>query len=213
MTNKVFGSFRQARPTGDPYKPLIVDLQSLDVAPGGHWAIRCENGSHWTPRREFCKSTTRNSADNFNCEFGHRQDWRDSKTGIVAEDIELIENPSQLFSRTWYHISKTDDLSIDDQRFFHVGTKEAAHHRAWAHSGGRVTHLYELNLVPGSEVYERVLVEACPGLDQEIQFGLNVGDQPIIRYINSQEAPGSVSLILQKNHVLEESLKLVEPCT
>lgn len=203
----ITGDFHYAYGWGD--KSTIQTTNSLDVAPSGKWGIRCGQGKHWTERKPVDVALDVFSRDMFHCPEGHGIERLDAGLAILPEDATLATDPNAVFGRDWWHVSRSDALTIDPKGFFHVGSEEAARQRAVTFSPVYDHFLYRVSFDPAAVVDPRVLLEFSPNQTLEDSFAMSVDASPdVTRYVNVREAPGSVSLILRPSAVV--SLELVE---
>lgn len=187
----------------------LVEVNQLDVAPDGYWGVRCGEGNHWVARTPVDPSTQTFHRDNFNCPSGHRRDNRNSGLAVLREDVPLLEDSNYLFARKWYHASRDKNLQLDGSKLIHLGSREASLHVVIRHQHSNPFYLHEVSLDPQASVSKKLILEFAPGETIEKTHGIRASSlKEVTRYVNVQEAPGSVSLLATTGSI--DNMKLIE---
>nr|WP_176705817.1 hypothetical protein [Arthrobacter sp.]AXV46405.1 hypothetical protein pA40H2_p49 [Arthrobacter sp.] len=187
MTIKnVSGKFLTRSANRFPDMAPAESIPSIKVGAEGYWGIKCVKG-HCVPRNMQIP----------NCV---QEDRLGQELYILPEDIALINHPAQNLGRRWFHISKTPWSVPNPDSFTHVGSFEAAKIRGLSlnHPNGSNLYLHEFRLHPESSIAEEIYLES-DGFSVEALYELKISDpqtSSIYRYVNREEAPGSISLVV-----------------
>lgn len=121
---------------------------------------------------------------------------------VKEEDRELIENKKAVKNRFWYHSTTKEgwaELMKSEGVPVHLGNEQASFERAVDNnasgSSSSEYYLYKVKLKAFSSVADNV----CPDLNNEWSDTVkdlkgNLGGKDFVRYVNSYEDAGSVSL-------------------
>lgn len=121
---------------------------------------------------------------------------------VKEEDRELIENKKAVKSRYWYHSTTKEgwaELMKSEGVPVHLGNEQASFERAVdnnaAGSSSSEYYLYKVKL----KTFSRVADNVCPDLNNEWSESMEdlkgkIGNKDFVRYVNSYEDGGSVSL-------------------
>ena len=110
---------------------------------------------------------------------------------VLEEDLPILQGPKEdLSKRYWFHSSELSTLDIGHYDF-HVGTIRAALYRRTSIEGCKYLtrfrgYVHVLQLNPEAQVHDAILKD--DGMPES-------GGKGVVRYINTYEAPGSVSLV------------------
>lgn len=182
------GNFLTRRANGFPNNmaPAQV-IPSIGVGIDDYWGIKCVEG-HWVPRNQEIP----------NCPENHRLA---EELFILPEDIELITQPARTLERSWFHVSDRPWTNPDLTKFSHIGPREAALMRGRNPllKDAEVLYLHEFELDRNATVADEIFLES-DGFRVELLYELEISDpdtSSIYRYVNREEAPGLVSLVVK----------------
>lgn len=137
-----------------------------------------------------------------------------TEVGLIAEDVALIEDPSSVTARTWWHASLDPALAFWSGTL-HLGSERAAKDRARtsmaiARSDGtsREFFFYRINLVSEARVAGDVMIE--DGFSDHRFAKSLLSDSDVVRYVNLTEAPGAVSIFVTPSAVAGLELAYTE---
>ncbi len=173
-------------------------VQRVDVAPNGWAAERCENG-HFMP-----DSYPSEHRDWLMCACGARVD--DSGFAVRAASVPLLVDLAHARAAIWWHVSSGPDVFVNDRDDeMHWGEFDAAMHRLVARAttaGARrgdendPRYLYSAMLEENVDMVEDLFVEN-EFADQH-QSMSDASQNGPVRYLNTRERPGSISLLARK---------------
>lgn len=120
---------------------------------------------------------------------------------VTEKDRELIESRLAVKTRHWYHSTthaNWEDVVKDSDVPVHLGNEQAAFERASDHigqTGNRDYFVYKVTINP----FARIAKNICPDLNNSWsstmeEFNGNTRGRDFVRYVNSYEDAGSVSL-------------------
>lgn len=179
----------------------IKQLSQIEVAPKGYWGLRCVTHGEFVERIEPDLAKDKYHRDMFKCSSGGEANMQPLPV-LLADDVSLVQTPSEIFNRSWWHVTREPLVTLRSNKLLHLGSLSAALHRAVLLKGmdfeNKGLHLYRFQLDHESKIENRILVEATQGLSVEELFRIDPSrDTPRIqRYINVREAPGSISLLI-----------------
>jgi hypothetical protein len=131
------------------------------------------------------------------CRAGSRPEF----LAAVADDIELIIDPSATPARVWWHASSSDTIDLTRTDIMHWGSREAAIERAHSRlspfvSSGRRMFLHRATIEAGGSIHPDIMLER-PGEGTNHEHGEElIRTHDVVRYVNGTEGPGAVSLML-----------------
>lgn len=118
--------------------------------------------------------------------------------GVLARDVLLLERPSEVLSRAWWHSSDNPSFYSDrDTTPIHLGSKGAAEQRAEIQG---YPFLYEVRLRPEASVCAQIYVESehyDPGHGVMVAIAV---EGEIVRYVNNSEDAGGISLLTSRSN-------------
>lgn len=199
-TRTVQGDFSQIRfdrnaGGPEPRKNYQHWYISDDAKEWGAWCKTCHRFLKITPVTAGYKS-----AMHFGCEVHYRSEI-DEDVAIRASAVPLIHESRAMFDHTWWHSSTYSEDEIDASLIQHVGSKNAALHRAMTKWRPHLpNYIYKVELNRNAAVEPVIWVE---GHNQEIMYALEEypSRADITRYINGKEAPGDMSLFVNSKTV------------
>lgn len=118
------------------------------------------------------------------------------KMGVISRDVDILEEPSRVLSRAWWHSSNNSDIYNDPNTIpIHLGSRKAAEQRF---ETMHYRYLYMVRMRPNARVSPQIFIESeyyDPG-HKTMAAIANKGE--IVRYINNSEEAGGVSLLTAK---------------
>ena len=191
-------------------------LSEIDVATKGFWGLRCTAHGKFVERIEADPANDKYHRDMFKCPDGDTDMQR--LPALLADDVSLVQTPSEVFNRSWWHVTKKPLTELDPSKLIHVGSLSAANHRAVllaAFNRSTDLYFYEVQLRRESKIEDHLLVEVTHGETVEALFEIKPSpDTPRVhRYINVREAPGSISLVIDAGVIkgFVETVKTANP--
>ena len=188
----VRGSFLRATSTVRVvplYRDLVVSAFALlDVAPPGASGMRCAQG-HFFPPAEVWRGPARK------CEkCGGR--GQQERVGVTDAARAFVESVDLVRSTSWWHSTATDTV-FDAEGLvpMHVGSKRAAIFRAQAmnYPSNRFK-MWEFRVATEAAIAREVVMDNS-NVDGRNALAEHVAESGVVRYINSREDEGSVSLL------------------
>ena len=174
----------------------LEHLKNLAMAPKGWSGRSCLSGHfmpvspQWQPGGQKCacgKSASRTAL------------------AILASDIDLVLDTSAVFKRTWFHsyIPQSNLWSDKIPEWSHVGSSRAASFRADSLLKQDINERHdivdictiEFEVLQGSAISNTILVDE-PLIDASHVVARHLAGSGVSRYVNRQEDPGSISLVL-----------------
>lgn len=182
--------FRRAFTEDDEPKVVTQAVQSIQIAPQGMSGNKCRQG-HFLP---FVPSGV---TENLCKECGGMPT---DQMGILARDVELLEQPAKVLSRVWWHSSNNPLFCSDPNTApVHLGSRKAAQQRSETEG---YTCLYELRLRPEAQVSPQAFIESeyyDPGHVTMTALAL---EGKVVRYVNNSEEAGGISLVTLKANLV-----------
>ncbi|MBZ4488101.1 hypothetical protein LQ938_11495 [Microbacterium sp. cx-55] len=186
-------------PTGSQflfYSPRdrnYVAMPELEVADEGYWGLRCTDG-----HRAIRRLPDKWHRHRYACEVDHYLPEHDELPLLLPDSVALLSQPNAVIGSLWYHRTERSHLSRAYDGVTHLGTSEAAEDRnLFLISGGAQTNLFTAKISAGARVAPHVLVEPTSGDHGHEIFDKWFETADVIMYVNSHEAPGSISLAIK----------------
>lgn len=173
-------------------------VPALQVASDGAWGIRCSNGHVFERRRELVHGFDACASCG---------GVADGALEILRDDAKLIGSRHALARRVWWHSSPAQEIDRHRPDVMHWGSWEAArdraHHDYYRRSSANLPHrdyfIHSARLRPLRRVHPHVYLEHHgPGAAHPVD---ELRQCDVVRYVNSTEAPGSVSLLLRPRNL------------
>lgn len=195
--NTINGSFQQVIGYQSPHNPGTRHHRNqwhvtAGVGDWGQWCGICSGFLPYAPA---------------NVGYSRRSHTRCSKHGasldfdvaLRIDSVPLVEDHDEVFNRTWWHSSMVAPNDIDKDQIEHVGTRDAALHRALNRGATErePSYLYKITLKPALPVEPSVWIERPFEEIVDVLAHHQPTSQAVVRYINGQEAPGDISLVLK----------------
>ncbi len=163
-------------------------LPSIQIAPEGMSGNRCRKG-HFLPF--VPPGATTNLC-------GDCGGIPTEKLGVLLRDVPLLERPSEVLSRTWWHSSDNPSFHSDpDATPIHLGSMEAAEQRAIAQG---YHFLYEVQLRPEAQVSPNIYIESEHYDPGHATMVATAARGEIVRYVNNSEDAGGISILTIKSN-------------
>ena len=187
---------------------------SLKVAPEGLtgvWCFNCKKyfSNDFTQKLLDADSKVENRCPNCN----DRVALEDSGVDIRSNEAKFLDVKA-VRDASWFHVTTTEDWldkmedkGIDyeeDMPLLHIGSREAAMDRLrdlmrWRDTSrdGATWYLYELKVKPEAKIQQGIFADEnddCPSTAGDAE-GTTYDGNGVNRYVNTYEAPGTVSLV------------------
>lgn len=176
------------------HEVLSETVASVLIAPFHSSGNLCENG-HFLP-----KTSQWNGRPTCVCGASMGADL-----GILQRDLDLISSPAAVLDRIWWHSSDNANLfDAPDERPVHLGSEDAARHRAALKTTYR--YLYEVQVNPSATISPKVVIED-PWSDPAHSYMVRIATEgEVVRYLNSAEDAGGISLLANIRTVCRRSV-------
>lgn len=135
-------------------------------------------------------------------------------TDVLAGEAKFLDASTTL-GATWYHITNRknwiEDLTDGEDEWFvplvHLGTELAAADRMKFYRWSPVAYMYKVRLMEDSVLNPDIFVDEdeWPETPDDLWDGTEV-----FRYVNSYEAVGSISLLVNPLKIVVEEVKVFE---
>lgn len=171
-------------------------IPALIVAPDGFWGNFCEEGHHF-PRVKDANRWKSSRPDR--CSECGRLPHGDM-VGLLPSSLPLIRDPGAVRAVHWWHVTLEAAIRPLDPTPMHWGTEEAARDRGdHLFLGPRVERLFlfEATLGPSATIERDLIVERPWGNDGHRLAAKRLASASAVRYVNAQEAPGSISIFVR----------------
>lgn len=202
---KIAGNFSQVRFDGVSHKAAQRQdhsewYVSSNVNYWGTWCKNCRDFLSFTP-----VSPGYQASFHMRCSE-HGSARIDEDVAIRSSAVSMVKNSQAIHDGIWWHGSVYGPDEIDSSMIEHIGSKEAALHRAltkWAPR--KPNYIYQVSVNCNATIDKTVWLET---VNQEITQALSEhpSDDSIVRYINGKEAPGDMSLAIRKGVALSVTL-------
>jgi hypothetical protein len=207
-------TLRRAVATSTPDRFETELIPSIPIAPAGSCGWTCKANHFqplpaWRGGRGYCQG----GAGGKECSERLSEDL-----GLTGDSIALIKSLHGAHSRRWWH-SSDNPLLMEGRESdpIHLGSREAALSRAELTNRSvpdfpdrQYLYLYEFKLRPAAVISPCSYVEHPSDRDHTVMLPTAEYGE-VVRYVNFQEMPGSISLLTLKTNLILVDLITIEP--
>jgi hypothetical protein len=124
---------------------------------------------------------------------------------VAQKDEILLDSKTAVKTRFWYHATTVENWAsaVKDAKIpVHVGSLKTATDRAEDNSlmtGEKTYHLYTMVLNPFANISDTVCPDLCNDWSETLNSFNEITDADFVRYVNTYENSGSISLFGNPN--------------